>query len=57
MKDPCSKSSSSAKRLPTFAVGLLLGGLVGAAVMLLVAPRSGKKTRSRIQKQGGEIAR
>ncbi|MBN1923068.1 MAG: YtxH domain-containing protein [Anaerolineae bacterium] len=33
-------------------VGLLAGGLVGAAAMLLFAPQSGKKTRATIQKKG-----
>jgi gas vesicle protein len=30
-------------------IGLLIGGLAGAAVMLLFAPQSGKKTRAQIQ--------
>ena len=55
MKNKRNKSGSSAQRLPIFAVGLLLGGLIGAAAMLLLAPRSGKKTRSRIQKQGAKL--
>ena len=36
-------------------VGLLLGSLVGAAAMLLLAPRSGKQTRSKIEKQGAKL--
>ena len=55
MKGRCSKSNSIVHRLPVFAVGLLVGGLIGAAAMLLLAPRSGKKTRSQIQKQGTNI--
>lgn len=31
--------------------GLLIGGLVGAGAMLLLAPQSGKKTRAQIQKK------
>lgn len=31
--------------------GLLVGGLVGAGVMLLLAPQSGKKTRAQIRKK------
>ena len=31
--------------------GLLIGGMVGAGVMLLLAPQSGKKTRTQIQKR------
>jgi len=33
-------------------IGLLVGGLTGAMVMLLVAPRSGKRTRAKLQRQG-----
>lgn len=36
-------------------VGLLIGGLVGAATMLLLAPQSGKDTRIQIQKKGIEL--
>ena len=32
-------------------IGLLVGGLTGALVMLLVAPRSGKRTRAKLQRQ------
>jgi gas vesicle protein len=31
-----------------FLIGLLIGGLVGAAAMLLFAPQSGKRTRKQI---------
>jgi gas vesicle protein len=34
-----------------FLSGLFLGGLAGAGAMLLLAPRSGKRTRARIQHQ------
>ena len=50
-----STGSSSASRLPAFSAGLLLGGLAGAGAMLLLAPRSGEKTRSKIQKQGAKL--
>lgn len=35
-----------------FSAALLLGGLVGAATMLLLAPQSGKKTRAQIRRKG-----
>ncbi len=38
-----------------FFVGLLVGGLVGSATMLLVAPQSGKKTRAKIQQEGLDL--
>jgi gas vesicle protein len=36
-------------------VGLLIGGLTGAVVMLLVAPQSGKKTRAKIHRQSYKL--
>ena len=38
-----------------FLAGLLMGGLVGAGVMLLLAPRSGRRTRAQIQKESLEL--
>ena len=38
-----------------FVTGLLMGGLIGAGSMLLLAPQSGKKTRAQIQKEGLEL--
>lgn len=35
-----------------FLVGMLMGGLAGAVIMLLLAPQSGKKTRKQIQVKG-----
>lgn len=32
--------------------GLLMGGLIGAGAMLLLAPRSGKKTWAKVQREG-----
>jgi len=39
----------------SFLAGLLVGGLVGAGAMLLLAPQSGKKTRAQIQKKSIEL--
>ena len=36
-------------------VGMLIGGLAGAVAMLLLAPQSGKDTRTQIQKKGIEL--
>jgi gas vesicle protein len=36
-------------------VGMLVGSLVGAVTMLLLAPQSGKKTRMQIQEKGIEL--
>ncbi len=38
-----------------FAAGLMLGGMVGAATMLFLAPQSGKRTRAQIQRRGAEL--
>lgn len=35
--------------------GLLVGGLVGAVTMLLLAPQSGEDTRTQIQEKGIEL--
>jgi gas vesicle protein len=38
-----------------FFVGFLVGGLVGAATALLLAPRSGEETRGQIHQKGVEL--
>jgi len=38
-----------------FFAGLLIGGLAGAVAMLLLAPQSGKRTRTQIQLKGMEL--
>lgn len=38
-----------------FFAGLVLGGLLGAGTMLLLAPQSGKDTRGQIQEEGFEL--
>ena len=37
--------------------GLLLGSVVGAGAMLLIAPQSGKKTRKQIQRKGRKMSK
>jgi gas vesicle protein len=39
----------------SFIAGLLVGGMVGAGVMLMLAPQAGKKTLGQIQKKGIEL--
>jgi gas vesicle protein len=39
----------------TFFAGLVVGGLVGAAVALLLAPQSGEETRTMIHDKGIEL--
>lgn len=41
--------------LPAFLIGLLLGGLNGAIAMWLLAPRTGKQTRSQLYKGGEKL--
>jgi gas vesicle protein len=40
-----------------FLAGVLLGGLAGAGTMLLLAPRSGKKTRAKLEKKGQKLSK
>ncbi len=46
---------NSINLLGGLAAGLLLGGLAGAATMLLLAPQSGKRTRAQIRRRGAEL--
>lgn len=39
----------------SFLAGVMLGGLIGAGTMLLLAPQSGEKTRTQIQLKGTEL--
>lgn len=63
MKEQRSEDGAGASGRPDFLAGLLLGGLVGlavgglggAAAMWLMAPRSGKQTRSQMQKRGAKL--
>lgn len=42
-------------QLGGFVAGALFGGLAGAGAMLLLAPQSGKRTRTQIQRRGLEF--
>ena len=46
---------NDAHQLGSFIAGLLIGGLVGAVAMLLLAPQAGKKTRTQIQQKSIEL--
>lgn len=46
--DNCSGGSS-------FALGLVLGGVIGAGVAMLFAPCSGAETRQKIREFGGDV--
>jgi gas vesicle protein len=39
----------------SFATGLLLGGVIGAGVAMLTAPRAGRRTRRRIRRSARRI--
>lgn len=51
----CCDHKGAAKLWGGFLVGLLIGGLAGAAAMLLLAPQTGKKTRANIQKKSIQL--
>jgi gas vesicle protein len=46
---------SSTVKWSSLLAGLLIGSLAGAVAMLLLAPRSGKKTRGKLQRQGHDL--
>jgi gas vesicle protein len=46
---------TQADRPGNFITGLVIGGLAGAATMLLLAPQSGKETRQRIRQKTLEL--
>ena len=41
--------STEEDRVVAFAAGVVLGGLIGAGTALLLAPRSGRRTRRRLR--------
>jgi gas vesicle protein len=51
----CVAERKAIARAKDFMTGLLVGGMAGAVAMLLLAPRSGKATRTRIQHRGMEF--
>ncbi len=52
-----SKNQRNSTWFGGFFIGFLCGGLLGALVMLLQAPNTGKQTRSKIQKEGAKLRR
>lgn len=52
---PAHDHDNDATLVGGFFAGLLLGGLAGAGAMLLLAPQSGKRTRTQIQMAGIEL--
>lgn len=50
-----SEHENVVKQLGGFVAGALFGGLAGAGAMLLLAPQSGKRTRTQIQRRGMEL--
>ncbi|MFZ0545047.1 MAG: YtxH domain-containing protein [Candidatus Promineifilaceae bacterium] len=49
------ESESKTNNPGSFLAGLLLGSLAGAGMMLLLAPQSGQRTRTKIQQQGRKL--
>ena len=47
--------SSNVNHPGSFLAGMLMGGLAGAGAMLLLAPKSGKRTRAQIQSKSTEL--
>ena len=41
--------------IPNILLGMLIGSMAGAVAILLLAPQSGKDTRTQIQKRGSEL--
>ena len=48
-------SNNSGGEIGAFFSGFLVGGLVGAAAALLLAPQSGEETREQIRQRGVEL--
>ena len=48
--------SENSSDLGAFLAGFVIGGLVGAATAIILAPQSGAETRAQISTKGSEIA-
>ncbi len=57
MKNQRSEEGINASGVIGFFVGFLSGGLIGALVMLLLAPRTGEQTIRKIQKKADKLRR
>jgi gas vesicle protein len=55
MEDPIEEQDYDGRHTKNIVLGLLIGSLAGAAVTLLFAPYSGKKTRAQIQQKGIQL--
>lgn len=55
MKQAKRTNTNRRVELKEFLTGILLGSMAGYGAMLLIAPQSGKMTRSQILRKGGEM--
>jgi gas vesicle protein len=49
--------SDNANELGAFLAGFVIGGLVGAATAIILAPQSGAETRAQISTRSGDLVR
>lgn len=55
MENHIEESTNDTNNIKSILLGLLIGGLTGAAGMLLFAPQSGKRTRTQIRQEGIQL--